>query len=416
MVDLLPEHIGPWQHLEAVAREQFRRSGVREIRTPMLEATELFARGIGEGTDVVGKEMYTFLDRGERSCTLRPEGTAAVVRAVIQHGLLGQGPQRLWYGGPMFRYERPQKGRQRQFHQIGVELLGVANPRSDVEAITIAWDLLEALRLDDLTLELNSLGTPEDRARYRTELVRWLEVHLEDLDPDSQARVHSNPLRVLDSKDAGTQALLAGAPQLADALSGESHERFSRVRQGLEDLGIPFRLNPRLVRGLDYYGHTAFEITSSHLGAQATVCGGGRYDGLVEQLGGLPTAAVGWALGLERLVLLLAQRQASPPGPTSPDLYVVNRGEAAEGLALQLARRCRLAGLAVELDLSGSSFTKQFKRADRSGARWAVVIGETEAAQGMVVLKDLRGLGGEDRHLPLETLPELLQTLPGLVA
>jgi histidyl-tRNA synthetase len=382
----------------------------------MLEATELFARGIGEGTDVVGKEMYTFLDRGERSCTLRPEGTAAVVRAVIQHGLLGQGPQRLWYGGPMFRYERPQKGRQRQFHQIGVELLGVANPRSDVEAITIAWDLLEALRLDDLTLELNSLGTPEDRARYRTELVRWLEVHLEDLDPDSQARVHSNPLRVLDSKDAGTQALLAGAPQLADALSGESHERFSRVRQGLEDLGIPFRLNPRLVRGLDYYGHTAFEITSSHLGAQATVCGGGRYDGLVEQLGGLPTAAVGWALGLERLVLLLAQRQASPPGPTSPDLYVVNRGEAAEGLALQLARRCRLAGLAVELDLSGSSFTKQFKRADRSGARWAVVIGETEAAQGMVVLKDLRGLGGEDRHLPLETLPELLQTLPGLVA
>ncbi len=416
MVDLLPEHIGPWQHLEAVAREQFRRSGVREIRTPMLEATELFARGIGEGTDVVGKEMYTFLDRGERSCTLRPEGTAAVVRAVIQHGLLGQGPQRLWYGGPMFRYERPQKGRQRQFHQIGVELLGVADPRSDVEAITIAWDLLEALRLDDLTLELNSLGTPEDRARYRTELVRWLEVHLEDLDPDSQARVHSNPLRVLDSKDAGTQALLAGAPQLADALSGESHERFSRVRQGLEDLGIPFRLNPRLVRGLDYYGHTAFEITSSHLGAQATVCGGGRYDGLVEQLGGPPTAAVGWALGLERLVLLLAQRQASPPGPTSPDLYVVNRGEAAEGLALQLARRCRLAALSVELDLSGSAFTKQFKRADRSGARWAVVIGETEAAQGMVVLKDLRGLGGEDRHVPLETLPELLQTLPGLVA
>lgn len=416
MVDLLPEHIGPWQHLEAVAREQFRRSGVREIRTPMLEATELFARGIGEGTDVVGKEMYTFLDRGERSCTLRPEGTAAVVRAVIQHALLGQGPQRLWYGGPMFRYERPQKGRQRQFHQIGVELLGVADPRSDVEAITIAWDLLEALRLDDLTLELNSLGTPEDRARYRTELVRWLEVHLEDLDPDSQARVHSNPLRVLDSKDAGTQALLAGAPQLADALSGESHVRFSRVRQGLEDLGIPFRLNPRLVRGLDYYGHTAFEITSSHLGAQATVCGGGRYDGLVEQLGGPPTAAVGWALGLERLVLLLAQRQASPPGPTSPDLYVVNRGEAAEGLALQLARRCRLAALSVELDLSGSAFTKQFKRADRSGARWAVVIGETEAAQGMVVLKDLRGLGGEDRHVPLETLPELLQTLPGLVA
>ena len=276
MVDLLPEQIGLWQHLEAVACEQFRRAGVRELRTPLLEATELFARGIGEATDVVGKEMYSFLDRSERSCTLRPEGTASVVRAVIQHGLLGQGPQRLWYGGPMFRYERPQKGRQRQFHQIGLELLGSGEARADVEAIAIAWDLLEALGLDDLTLELNTLGTGEDRALYRAELVRWLEAHLEDLDPDSQSRVHTNPLRVLDSKDAGTQALLAGAPQLGDALSGASHERFSQVRQGLEALEIPFRLNPRLVRGLDYYSHTAFEITSTHLGAQATVCGGGR--------------------------------------------------------------------------------------------------------------------------------------------
>ncbi|MFM7170541.1 MAG: histidine--tRNA ligase, partial [Cyanobium sp.] len=355
MVDLLPEQIGLWQHLEAVAREQFRCAGVQEIRTPLLEATELFARGIGEATDVVGKEMYSFLDRGERSCTLRPEGTASVVRAVIQHGLLNQGPQRLWYGGPMFRYERPQKGRQRQFHQIGLELLGVADPRSDVEAIAMAWDLLQALGLDDLTLELNTLGTPEDRGRYRAELVGWLEAHLEQLDPDSQGRVHNNPLRVLDSKDAGTQALLAGAPQLGDALSGDSHERFSLVRQGLEALEIPFRLNPRLVRGLDYYSHTAFEITSTHLGAQATVCGGGRYDGLVAQLGGPSTPAVGWALGLERLVLLLAQRQGTTPAP-SPDLYVVNRGGAAEAWALALTRRWRLAGLAVELDLSGSAF------------------------------------------------------------
>jgi histidyl-tRNA synthetase len=406
MVDLLPEQIVLWQHLEAVAREQFRLAGVQEIRTPLLEVTELFARGIGEATDVVGKEMYSFLDRGERSCTLRPEGTASVVRAVIQHGLLSQGPQRLWYGGPMFRYERPQKGRQRQFHQIGVELLGVGDPRSDVEAIALAWDLLEALGLDDLTLELNSLGTPEDRACYRAELVRWLEAHLEDLDPDSQSRVHTNPLRVLDSKDAGTQALLAGAPQLGDALSGESHERFSRVRQALEALGIPFRLNPRLVRGLDYYSHTAFEITSSHLGAQATVCGGGRYDGLVEQLGGPSTPAVGWALGLERLVLLLAQRQVAPAVPLPPDLYVVNRGEAAEAWALALTRRWRLAGLSVELDLSGAAFGKQFKRADRSGALWAAVIGDSEAAEGVVVLKELRGETGEDRRLAPEAVVE----------
>ncbi|MEB3335644.1 MAG: histidine--tRNA ligase [Cyanobacteriota bacterium] len=410
MVDLLPEQIGLWQQLEAVARKQFHRAGVREIRTPLLEVTELFARGIGEATDVVGKEMYSFFDRGERSCTLRPEGTASVVRAVIQHGLLAQGPQRLWYSGPMFRYERPQKGRQRQFHQIGLELLGIGEPRADVEAIAIAWDLLEALGLDDLSLELNSLGTAEDRARYRAELVRWLEAHLEELDPDSQGRVPTNPLRVLDSKHPGTQALLAGAPQLGDALSGESHERFARVRQGLETLGIPFRLNPRLVRGLDYYSHTAFEITSTHLGAQATVCGGGRYDGLVEQLGGPSTPAVGWALGLERLVLLLAQRQAPllQATPPPPDLYVVNRGEAAEPWALALTRRWRLAGLAVELDLSGAAFGKQFKRADRSGAPWAAVIGDSEATEGLVVLKDLRGEAGVDRRLKPEKVAGLV--------
>ncbi|MFN9055433.1 MAG: histidine--tRNA ligase [Cyanobacteriota bacterium] len=408
MVDLLPDRTPLWQHIEATAQSHFRRAGIREIRTPLLEVTELFARGIGEATDVVGKEMYSFLDRGDRSCTLRPEGTASVVRAVIQHGLLSQGAQRLWYGGPMFRYERPQKGRQRQFHQIGVELLGVGDPRSDVEAIALAWDLLEALGLDDLTLELNSLGTSEDRASYRAELVRWLEAHLEDLDPDSQSRVHTNPLRVLDSKDAGTQALLAGAPQLADALSGESHERFSQVRQALEALGIPFRLNPRLVRGLDYYSHTAFEITSTHLGAQATVCGGGRYDGLVQQLGGPATPAVGWALGLERLVLLLAQRQTAPATPPPPDLYVVTRGEAAEAWALALTRRWRLAGLAVELDLSGAAFGKQFKRADRSGALWAAVIGESEAIEGVVVLKDLRGEAGDDRRLTPEAVASAL--------
>ena len=409
-VDLLPAQTPFWQRVEAVAREQFRRAGIAEIRTPLLEVTELFARGIGEATDVVGKEMYTFLDRGERSCTLRPEGTASVVRAAIQHGLLSQGPQRLWYGGPMFRYERPQAGRQRQFHQIGLEFLGFADPRSDAEAIAIAWDLLAELGLGGLALELNSLGSPEDRQRYRQELVAWLEGHREQLDPDSQQRISTNPLRVLDSKNPGTQALLAGAPTLAAALSAESQERFERVQQALSRLEIPYVINPRLVRGLDYYGHTAFEITSSQLGAQATVCGGGRYDGLVGQLGGPATPAVGWALGMERLVLL-AQAASEPAASqaAAPDLYVISRGEAAEAQALPLTRSARARGLAVELDLTAAAFGKQFKRADRCGARWAAVIGESEATEGVVVFKDLRDPEGSDLRLtPEELLTRLL--------
>ena len=411
MADLLPGQIGLWQHVEAGAREHFRRSGISEIRTPLLEVTELFARGIGEATDVVGKEMYTFLDRGERSCTLRPEGTASVVRAAIQHGLLSQGPQRLWYGGPMFRYERPQAGRLRQFHQIGLELLGFADACSDVEAIAIAWDLLAELGVAGLELQLNSLGSSEDRARYREQLVTWLEQRRDQLDADSQARIHTNPLRVLDAKHPDTQALLAEAPSLASALSDASQARFAAVQQALTALGIPFVLNPRLVRGLDYYSHTAFEITSSQLGAQATVCGGGRYDGLVQQLGGPATPAIGWALGMERLVLLLSQ--AERPA-AALDLYVVSRGEAAATAALALARLCRQAGLAVERDASGSAFAKQFKRADRSGARWAAVIGEQEAADGLVGLQDLRASddAGDRRLGPVE-LVEALQAARG---
>jgi len=388
MVDLLPQQMGVWQQLEATARCHFQRAAVAEIRTPILEATELFARGIGEATDVVGKEMYTFLDRGERSCTLRPEGTASVVRAAIQHGLLNQGPQRLWYGGPMFRYERPQAGRQRQFHQIGLEFLGFADARSDVEAIAIAWDLLADLGVQELALELNSLGSADDRALYRQQLVAWLEQRRDQLDPDSQDRLARNPLRILDSKNPTTQALLQDAPTLAAALAPESRERFERVQEGLTALEIPFQLNPRLVRGLDYYSHTAFEITSSQLGAQATVCGGGRYNSLVEQLGGAPTPAIGWALGVERLVMLLAQVGESQA--TAPDIYVVSRGGLAEGQALVLARQLRRSGRAVELDLSGSAFGKQLKRADRSGARWAVVIGEDEAQVGQVIVKNLQ--------------------------
>ncbi|MBD1193248.1 histidine--tRNA ligase [Vulcanococcus sp. Clear-D1] len=406
MVDLLPQSTPLWQRIEATARAHFARAAIEEIRTPVLEATELFARGIGEATDVVGKEMYTFVDRGERSCTLRPEGTASVVRAAIQHGLLSQGPQRLWYGGPMFRYERPQAGRQRQFHQIGLEMLGFADPRSDVEAIAVAWDLLADLGVQGLALELNSLGSSDDRARYREQLVAWLSERADQLDPDSQDRLQRNPLRILDSKNPDTQALLADAPTLAEALSPESRDRFARVTHGLTLLGIPFQLNPRLVRGLDYYSHTAFEITSTQLGAQATVCGGGRYDGLVEQLGGPPTAAIGWALGMERLAILLAQAGAATAA--APEVYVVSRGEQAEPLALQLARQLRQAGHAVDLDLTGAAFGKQFKRADRTGARWAVVIGDSEAEAGVVLLKDLRGASGEASQPEQRLSPEEL--------
>ena len=397
MVDLLPEALQRWQAVEAVARQHFLRSGFGEIRTPLLESTDLFCRGIGEGTDVVGKEMYSFSDRGDRSCTLRPEGTASVVRAALQHGLLSQGAQKLWYAGPMFRYERPQAGRQRQFHQIGVEWLGAESARSDVEVIALAWDLLAQLGVGGLELEINSLGTPEDRQAYRAALVAWLEQRMDHLDADSQARLTTNPLRILDSKNPDTQALLEQAPTLADSLSPESRHRLAAVQEGLTALGIPYRLNPRLVRGLDYYGHTAFEITSDQLGAQATVCGGGRYDGLIGQLGGPATPAIGWALGMERLLLVLeAAAQADPVGPAAqlvrppvPDAYLVNRGDRAESAGLALARALRQQGLAVELDSSGSAFGKQFKRADRSGARWALVLGDEEAERGEVRLKPL---------------------------
>ena len=418
MVDLLPEVLQRWQAVEAKAREHFQRSGFGEIRTPLLETTDLFCRGIGEGTDVVGKEMYSFQDRGDRSCTLRPEGTASVVRAALQHGLLSQGAQKLWYAGPMFRYERPQAGRQRQFHQIGVEWLGAERARSDVEVIALAWDLLAGLGVGGLQLELNSLGTSEDRQTYRTALVAWLEQRSEALDPDSQARLSTNPLRILDSKNKATQALLEDAPTLADALSDASRERFEQVQRGLTALGIPFRLNPRLVRGLDYYSHTAFEITSDQLGAQATVCGGGRYDGLIGQLGGPQTPAIGWALGMERLLLVLgAAAKADPQGDAArltaaaaPDVFLVNRGGEAECAALALARDLRAAGLRVELDASGSAFGKQFKRADRSGARWALVLGDEEVERGEVRLKALQ-LKAEESTVALAPVSAIVEKL-----
>lgn len=406
--DILPDEAGYWQQVESVAREILLKAAYQEIRTPIFEQTDLFERGIGEATDVVGKEMYTFKDRGERSITLRPEGTAGVVRALIEHNLTAQGGvQRLWYVGPMFRYERPQAGRQRQFHQLGVEVLGSPSPRADAEAIATATDILQALGLNRLHLNLNSIGSPEDRQRYRTALVEYLTPYKDDLDADSQDRLTRNPLRILDSKDGRTQAILEAAPSILDQLSPESQARFAQVQHLLNALGIEYELNPRLVRGLDYYTHTVFELQSDALGAQATVCAGGRYDGLVAELGGPDTPAIGWAIGLERLILLLQQIQPMPP--TTVDVYMVSRGEVAEAQAFVLAQRLRRHGLAVELDLSGSAFGKQFKRADRSGARVCVILGDTEAENHTVQLKSMTT--GEQETIAQANLLEAITQL-----
>ena len=329
--------------------------------------------------------MYTFKDRGDRSITLRPEGTAGVVRSYISNKLFSQGVQRLWYTGAMFRYERPQAGRQRQFHQIGLELLGSGSPRADVEAIAIATDILQALGLRNLTLDINSVGRGEDRERYREALINYLTPYKDELDKDSQERLTRNPLRILDSKDEKTQTIAQDAPKIIEHLSDESKQHFDTVLQLLTDLSITYNINHCMVRGLDYYTHTAFEIQSDDLGSQATVCGGGRYDGLVGELGGPDTQAIGWAMGMERLVLLLQQLQQPPV--TSPDFYLVSRGITAEAQGLVLAQKLRSAGFSVELDLSGSAFSKQFKRADRSGAVACIVLGDAEAESKTVNLK-----------------------------
>jgi len=384
--DILPEEVGYWQQIEAVARDILGKAAYQEIRTPIFEQTALFERGIGEATDVVGKEMYTFSDRGDRALTLRPELTAGVVRAYIERNLAAWGGvQRLWYAGPAFRYERPQAGRQRQFHQIGVETMGSADPRADVEVIALATDLLQQLGLKNLKLDINSVGQGDDRAAYRAALVEYLTPYQDELDADSRDRLSRNPLRILDSKDKRTQEIVREAPNLSDYLGTESRQHFERVQSLLADLEISYSLNPRLVRGLDYYTHTAFEIQSDDLGAQATVCGGGRYDGLVEQLGGKSTPAVGWALGMERLILLLQNLQAI--ATAVPDFYIVSKSDRAEAQGAVLARQLRRAGFAVELDLSGSGLSKQFKRADRSGAIACLTLGETEADRKTVRLK-----------------------------
>ncbi|HEY9826618.1 MAG TPA: histidine--tRNA ligase [Stenomitos sp.] len=399
--DILPDEAVYWQRVEAIARNLLSRAAYREIRTPLFEQTDLFERGIGEATDVVGKEMYTFLDRGDRSITLRPEGTAGAVRAYIEHKLHAQGgTQRLWYTGPMFRYERPQAGRQRQFHQLGVEVLGSADPRADAEVIVLAADILRTVGVTDWTLSLNSVGTKDDRQHYREALVAYFEGHVNDLDPDSQARLHRNPLRILDSKDPKTQAIAKSAPSILDYLSAPSQAHFERVQALLEQLDIPFTINPCLVRGLDYYTHTAFEFQIDELGAQSTVCGGGRYDGLVAELGGPETPAVGWAIGLERLILML-QKQTETPS-SELDIYFASRGTAAEAQALAIAQQLRQSGLCVEIDLSGSAFGKQMKRADRSGAPLSLILGDAEAEAQTIQMKWLAS--GEQNVLPQSEL------------
>jgi histidyl-tRNA synthetase len=411
--DILPEEVGYWQYIETTVREILGRAVYQEIRAPIFEQTALFERGIGEATDVVGKEMYTFSSRGDQSITLRPEGTAGVVRSYIQHKLHAQGGvQRLWYTGPMFRYERPQAGRQRQFHQVGLELLGSDAPRADGEVIALATNILQTLGLKNLELDLNSVGNGEDRANYRTALVSYLEPYQADLDPDSQERLTRNPLRILDSKDPKTQAIAQNAPKITDHLSVASKKHFDTVLQLLTDLGIKYQINHCLVRGLDYYTHTAFEIKSADLGAQATVCGGGRYDGLVEELGGPETQAVGWAMGMERLVLLLQQLNSIPVN--HPDLYLVSRGGVAEAQGLRLAQKLRSTGLMVELDLSGSAFGKQFKRADRSGAVACLVIGDAEATNNTVNLKWL--VSGEQQTIAQADLLNITDELKAKIS
>ena len=383
-VDLLPDQLIKWQNVEKIVIDQLSRASIKEIRTPILEMTELFIRGIGEGTDVVSKEMYTFFDRGERSCTLRPEGTASVVRALIQDGISSKPLQKLWYMGPMFRYERPQAGRQRQFHQLGVEFIGYDSVRSDIEIIALAWDILGQLGIENLNLEINTLGDIEDRLNFQKSFLNWLEINKNFLDSDSQNRINKNPLRILDSKNVQTKKVLENAPRLLDSLSEKSLERYTNLKKQLEIFKIPYVENSNLVRGLDYYTHTAFEITSGLLGAQATVCGGGRYDNLIKKMGGAETPAIGFAIGLERLILLAGK--GLEVGRRT-DIYIVNQGLYAESLAADLSRKLRNYDLIVELDLTGASLSKQFKKANKLKSKSIIVIGDDEAAKKKFIIR-----------------------------
>jgi len=404
--DLLPETARRHRYVSETARELAALYGFAEMATPVFEFTEVFARPIGEHTDIVAKEMYTFTDRGGEEVTLRPENTAGVVRAVLSNGLTQSTPLKFFYSGPMFRYERPQKGRFRQFHQIGVELLGVAQPQADIEVIALGRRILQVVGIGDrVVLELNTLGDPESRAAYREALVAYFSARLADLSEDSRNRLERNPLRILDSKDPGDRRIVADAPDFADYLNAASQEFFARVRDGLDRLAISYQINPRLVRGLDYYTHTAFEFVTTDLGAQGTVMGGGRYDGLVETMGGPAMPGVGWAAGIERLAMLVAE----PPMPPRA-IALVPIGAPAEQRMLVIAEQLRDAGLSVDLGYSGN-VQRRMRRADRIGARAAVLLGDDELAQGVATVRDLDS--GVQESVLLADLTARLKALSG---
>lgn len=414
MNDYLPEDTALWQRIEGTLKQVLGSYGYSEIRLPIVEQTPLFKRAIGEVTDVVEKEMYTFEDRNGESLTLRPEGTAGCVRAGIEHGLLYNQEQRLWYIGPMFRYERPQKGRYRQFNQLGVEVFGLQGPDIDAELILLTARWWKALGISEhVNLELNSIGSLEARANYRDALVAFLEQHKEKLDEDCKRRMYSNPLRVLDSKNPEVQALLNDAPRLSEYLDEESKAHFDGLCELLSQAGIPYTINERLVRGLDYYNRTVFEWVTTSLGAQGTVCAGGRYDGLVEQLGGRATPAVGFAMGLERLVLLVQEVNPDFKAPATIDVYVISSGAGAQSAAMRLAENVRDAAPQLKLmtNYGGGNFKKQITRADKWGARVALILGENEVAAQQVVVKDLRS--GEQETLAQSEVAVRLATMLG---
>ncbi|MEW8191702.1 MAG: histidine--tRNA ligase [Candidatus Thiodiazotropha endolucinida] len=398
MKDILPQQSPLWQFLEDRVRSVLSRYGYAEIRMPIVEMTELFKRSIGEVTDIVEKEMYTFADRNGDSLTLRPEGTAGCVRAGLENGLIFNQTQRLWYQGPMFRHERPQKGRYRQFHQIGVEAFGLAGPDIDLELILITARIWRELGLRDLELQLNTLGTSEERANYRDQLIVYLRERFDELDEDSQRRLESNPLRILDSKNPQMAPVIEDAPSLMEYLGDQSMAHFDRLLQGLDDAGVDYRLNPRLVRGLDYYSRTVFEWVTQSLGAQGTVCAGGRFDGLVGQLGGRATPAVGFAMGLERLIAMLETLDLKEQLPV-PDVYLVMMGDRASREGVLLAERLRSALPTLRLisHCGGGTFKNQLKKADRSQARYALVLGEDEVARREIGLKPMRSEGKQEQ-------------------
>ncbi len=413
MNDCLPADTGVWQMLEAVLRRVASNYGFAEIRMPIVESTALFKRSIGEVTDIVEKEMYSFDDRNGDSLTLRPEGTASCVRAGNQHGLLYNQEQRLWYMGPMFRHERPQKGRYRQFHQFGLEAFGIATPDIDAEVIMLTSRLWRELGINEfVTLELNSLGSTDERAAYRTALVAFLTEREAQLDDDSKRRMHTNPLRVLDSKNPQVQAALVGAPKLSDYFTEQSKAHFSGVCQRLDAAGVKYVINERLVRGLDYYNRTVFEWVTDSLGAQGTVCAGGRYDGLVEQLGGKATPGFGFALGIERLVLMLTSLNKVQNIRPTVDAYFIMLGEAVEITANGLAEQWRdqVADIRIQCHCGGGNMKKQMKRADKSGAQIALILGDDELANKQITVKYLRGQN-EQQTIPFEQVASLLASL-----